>query len=48
MAITGLLHQNKNNNLSSVEFSYGVNQIFLENQVICVRISANNTTSQST
>lgn len=48
MAITRLLHQNKKNKLAPLEFSYGDNKIFLENQVICVRISANNNTCQST
>jgi len=48
MAATRLLHQNKNNKLSSMEKSYGGNKIFLENQVIFVRISANNNTCSST
>lgn len=48
MTATRLLHQNENNKLAPLEFSYGDNEIFLEKKTICDRMSANNNTCSST
>jgi hypothetical protein len=48
MAALILLHQSKSNKLAPLKKSYACNKIFLENQVIFVRITANNNTCPST